>query len=751
MPDEKELREQEIIQSEYDALLQDYLASNHRRHVEIIEKAFFFAKQAHKGITRLTGEPYIMHPLAVARIVVKEIGLGSTSICAALLHDVVEDTDYTVEDISAMFGEKIASIVDGLTKISGDKFAEQAKGQEQAENMRKLLLTMSDDARVVLIKLADRLHNMRTLSIMRPAKQQKIIGETQYIYIPLALRIGLFGIKTELENLCFKYEHIDLYQEIEEKLDQTKDERESIYQKFSEPIREKLMGMGFNFELKERIKSIYSIWNKMRTKHIPFEDIYDILAVRIIFEPDEKLMLDERTQCWLIYSAITSLYKPHPDRTRDWISTPKANGYESLHLTVMAEGQWIEVQIRTKRMNDIAEMGLAAHWKYKTGEDETELDNWLRTIREEVLENPEPNAVDFLDTFKLNLFADEIFVFTPAGEMKIIPQGATVLDFAFTLHSDLGMHCIGAKVNQKLMSLNHTLQGGDQVEILTSKKQHPQEEWLDFITTARARNKITAYFRRAEKIMISQGKRSLETELKKNDIRPDAVIGKILNYFDLKKKEDLYLKIAKNEIQVENIYQTVNTVKKGESQSAWSKYWKWNFFHNNNKNKENGKAEKEPKIKIDRKKKLKLADHDFQIANCCHPIPGDNIVCFVNDEGEITVHSTDCPVAIKLKAKDGHQIVAAEWTTQDKIAFLTAIEFRGIDQVGILCKVLNTITEHNVNVSKIEAESKDGIFEGKLQLHVQSLQDLNKMMAQITKIKGIMSVQRIEHQSEKTH
>ena len=743
MPDKKELQEQEMIQHEYDALLQDYLNSNHRRRVEIIEKAFLFAKQAHKGITRLTGEPYIMHPLAVARIVVKEIGLGSTSICAALLHDVVEDTDYTIEDIASLFGEKIASIVDGLTKISGDKFAAHS---EQAENMRKLLLTMSDDARVILIKLADRLHNMRTLSIMRPAKQQKIIGETQYIYIPLALRIGLFSIKTELENLCFKYEHPDRYKEIEEKFESTKLEREGIYHRFSEPIREKLTSMGFKYELKERVKSVYSIWNKMQTKQVPFEEIYDVLALRIILEPADNSSLDERAQCWLIYSAITSLYKAHPSRTRDWIATPKANGYESLHLTVMADGQWIEVQIRTKRMNEIAEKGLAAHWKYKTGEDETELDNWLRQIKEEVLENPAPDAVDFLDTFKLNLFADEIFIFTPAGEMKIIPQGATVLDFAFSLHSDLGMHCIGAKVNQKLMPLSYTLQGGDQVEILTSKKQQPQEEWLNFVATARAKTKISAYFRRVEKIMISHGKRSLEAELKKQDIQLNTAVGKIIGFFELKNKEDLYLKIARNEIQTEGICQTVNTTKKDKAQSTWTKYWKLQFFKSNKKDEPSGEK---PEKKINRKEKLKLSEHDYQIAGCCQPIPGDNIVCFVNNDEQIKVHTTNCPIATKLKANFGDQIVTAEWTAQDKLSFPVNITFRGIDQVGILGKVLNIIAENKVNLTQINSQSKDGIFEGKMQLYIQDLQDLKKLTSQIAKVNGIMSVQRVEIQKEK--
>ena len=478
--------DEELIQREFDGLLQDYLNSNHRKKVDLITKAFNFAHAAHKGVKRRSGEPYILHPLAVARIVLNEIGLGSTSICSALLHDVVEDTDYTVEDIENMFGSKIAQIVDGLTKISGGVFGEKAS--EQAENFRKLLLTMSDDIRVILIKIADRLHNMRTLGSMPPAKQYKIAGETEYIYAPLAHRLGLFRIKTELENLSFKYDHPETYHEIEQKLEGEKKSLNRFYLEFSKPIFNKLNDQGYQFELKERIKSVYSIWNKMSSRNIPFEEVYDILALRIIFEPKEGV--DEKVQCWMIYSAITAIYKPHPERIRDWVSTPKANGYEALHVTVMTPGgRWVEIQIRSRRMHDIAERGLAAHWKYKTGhQDESELDKWLKTIKE-LLENPEPNAIDFIDTFKLNLFASEIFVFTPKGDIKTIAKNATALDFAFMLHSDIGYQSIAAKVNHKLVPLNTKLNSGDQVEILTSKKQIPQPEWLNYITTAHARSK----------------------------------------------------------------------------------------------------------------------------------------------------------------------------------------------------------------------------------------------------------------------
>ena len=488
------ISDQEMIQKEFEALLEDYKQSPHRQKIGIITSAFEFANQAHQGIRRRSGEPYIMHPLAVARIVVKEIGLGSTSICAALLHDVVEDTDYTVEDIESRFGPKIASIVDGLTKISGGVFGQQAS--LQAENFRKLLLTMSEDVRVVLIKIADRLHNMRTLQAQPLEKQYKIAGETQYIYAPLAHRLGLFPIKSELENLSFKYEHPDTYAELEKKLEKVKGAQMEMFEQFAQPIRNKLTMMGYDFELHGRIKSIYSIWKKMTAKQVPFEEVYDLLAVRIIFTP--KLDMSEKDQCWMIYSALTEMYKPHPERIRDWISTPKANGYEALHVTVMGpEGLWIEVQIRTRRMHEIAEKGLAAHWKYKTGfnEEETELDKWIRTIRE-MLQNPSPNAVDFMDTFKLNLFAEEVFVFTPKGDIRTMPQGATVIDFAYLLHSELGDHCIGAKVNHKLQPLSYQLRGGDQVEILTSHTSHPAMQWLDWTVTARAQDRIKKYLRK---------------------------------------------------------------------------------------------------------------------------------------------------------------------------------------------------------------------------------------------------------------
>lgn len=486
-------QEERLVEDEYQALLNDYLNSMHSQRVELIERAYHLAKQAHNGVRRLSGEPYMMHPLSVARIVVKEIGLGSTSICAALLHDVVEDTDYTTEDIERMFGPKIASIVEGLTKLSGGVFADKA--MKQAENVRKLVLTMSEDVRVMLVKLADRLHNMRTLAAQRPEKQRKIAAETQYIYAPMAHRLGLFPIKTELENLSFKYEFPDKYAEIEAQLAANQDAQMSNFEDFAAPIRRKLTMMGYKFNLYARTKSVYSIYKKMTKKGVPFDQIYDLMAARVVFEPSSDL--SEKDQCWMIYSAITEIYRPHPERIRDWISMPKANGYEALHVTVMGNhGQWIEVQIRTERMHELAEHGLAAHWKYKSGDNSGgELDKWLQEIKD-VLANPDPDAIAFLDTFKLNLFAHEVFVFTPKGDIRTLAQGATVLDLAYQLHTELGEHCIGANVNKHARALSYILQSGDQVEILTSKKQKPEPEWLEIAVTAKAKDSIKKHFRK---------------------------------------------------------------------------------------------------------------------------------------------------------------------------------------------------------------------------------------------------------------
>ena len=523
--------EERLIEAEFEALLDDYLHSMHSQRIELITRAYHLAKQAHNGVRRLSGEPYIMHPLSVARIVVKEIGLGSTSICAALLHDVVEDTDYTVDDIRHQFGDKIASIVEGLTKLSGGVFADKA--MKQAENVRKLVLTMSEDIRVMLVKLADRLHNMRTLAAQRPEKQRKIAAETQYIYAPMAHRLGLFPIKSELENLSFKYEYPEQYAEIEAKLRANKDTQMDSFESFAAPIRRKLTMMGYDFKLYARTKTVYSVYKKMVKKGIPFEQIYDLLAARIVFEPSSDF--SEKDQCWMIYSAITEIYRPHPERIRDWISMPKANGYEALHVTVMGQnGQWIEVQIRTKRMHELAEHGLAAHWRYKTGENSGgELDKWLKEIKD-VLANPDPDAIAFLDTFKLNLFAHEVFVFTPKGDIRTLAQGATVLDLAYQLHTELGEHCIGANVNRSARPLSYILQSGDQVEILTSKKQKPEPEWLEIAVTAKAKDHIKKYFKKAKSLVdLLQGTREAKSLAAKIHIQGEDSFGVLMRILNI--------------------------------------------------------------------------------------------------------------------------------------------------------------------------------------------------------------------------
>lgn len=736
------INEEELIQKEFEALLDDYSKTSHRQKVETITKAFNFAKAAHKGIKRRSGEPYIMHPLAVARIVVKEIGLGSTSICSALLHDVVEDTDYTVEDIENLFGPKIAQIVDGLTKISGGVFAEKAS--EQAENFRKLLITMSEDIRVILIKIADRLHNMRTLGSMPPAKQYKIAGETQYIYAPLAHRLGLFRIKTELENLSFKFEHPDKFKEIEEKLAVDEDERNQFYKDFSKPIHEKLTEMGYKFKLKARIKSVYSIWRKMSEKNIPFEEVYDILAERIIFTAREGL--NEKDQCWMLYSAITGIYKPHPERIRDWVSTPKANGYESLHVTVMGPGgRWVEVQIRSERMNDIAEKGLAAHWKYKSGvTEESELDKWLKTIKE-LLEHPEPNAIDFLDTFKLNLFASEIFVFTPRGEIKTIAQGATALDFAYSVHSELGNHCIGAKVNHKLVPLSYKLNSGDQVEILTTKMQTPQTEWLDYVTTARAKAKLKSLFKRQEKSHIQLGQKRINDALKAIGLTTENEnIVRILNYYNISQRNELYLQAGKDLLALDDI---AKVIFKSKNQNVFVKYFKKPFGGSSDEQKQYPSVPADGKI--NRKKSFKLTEEEvgkaYKLAECCKPIPGDDVLGYVDETETVIVHKRQCPVAAKLKSSFGERIISAEWATHKVLSFEEVLEIKGIDKKGILIEILKVITEgYGVNISKITIDTEAGIFEGRFHVFVHDTEEINSICRNLLRIKEINSVQRIQ-------
>ncbi len=733
--------EEQLIEDKFQELLNGYLNSNHRKKVEIIERAFKFAKEAHKGIRRRSGEPYILHPIAVARIVSYEIGLGSTSICAALLHDVVEDTEYTVEDIENHFGKKIASIVDGLTKISGGIFGDQASAQ--AENFRRLLLTMSEDIRVILIKMADRLHNMRTLGSMLPSKQYKIAGETLYIYAPLAHRLGLFAIKTELEDLAFKYEHPEAYNQIKQKIAETEESRQQIYNNFSKPIVAKLKELGLEFEMKARVKSIYSIWNKMESKHIPFEEVYDLYAVRIIFKcPNEA---DEKKECWNIYSVITDIYKLHPERTRDWVSRPKANGYKALHLTVMGpDGNWIEVQIRSEKMDEIAERGFAAHWKYKVGnsDEESELDIWLKTIKD-ILEHPEPNAIDFLDTIKLNLFSTEIFVFTPKGELITLPKDATALDLAFTLHSDLGFHCIAAKVNHRLVPLSQKLQSGDQVEILTSKSQTPKEEWLNFITTAKARSRLLAALRKDRRKIIAKGEKRIKEFLDNNHLEySNELITKVINNLGLQSRDELFYKIGNEEITPnENIKKII----KNKSVNPFLRYLKLSFG-NNSKN----EPPKTPTIQqptIDRKQTYILRDENgvknYKVADCCCPIPGDDVLGYVEDDETVVVHKRECPVAMRLKSSFGPRLVSTQWEASKSLSFPAKIEIEGIDRMGILNEITRVISnELVIDMRGLSIQANEGVFLGTVNIMVHDTRVVESLCNKLRKIKGVQKAAR---------
>ena len=744
----KDELEEKTIQDAFQHLLDTYLASRHRKKVDIITKAFNFARQAHKGVRRLSGEPYIMHPIAVAQIACEEMGLGSTSICSALLHDVVEDTDYTVEDIENIFGPKIAQIVDGLTKISGGIFGDRASAQ--AENFKKLLLTMSDDIRVILIKICDRLHNMRTLQSQPANKQYKIAGETLYIYAPLANRLGLNKIKTELENLSFRFEHPEEYANITNKLSFTKEQRDRLFELFTAPIKETLDAMGIDYELKARVKSPYSIWNKMQTKHVTFDEIYDILAVRIIFTP--KVRADEIDECFKIYVAISRIYKSHPDRLRDWLSHPKANGYQALHVTLMSkQGRWIEVQIRSDRMNEVAEQGFAAHWKYKDKgeytEDENELNEWLRTIKE-ILDDPQPDAMDFLDAIKLNLFASEIFVFTPKGEIKTMPAGCTALDFAFQIHTLLGSHCIGAKVNHKLVPLSHKLQSGDQVEILTSKSQHVQPSWLNFATTAKAKAKIQAILRRNNREIQKQGEAFLNAWLERNDMEmTTSVLDKLCEFHNLKKHESLFLCIGnKSVILTEKDLDELNRKKKSSSPSNWLKYVP--FIGHDKKNEQDKKAEPfTVDNTLNRKKAIVINDGNidtYLFPTCCHPIPGDDILGYIDNQNHVEIHKRNCPVASKLKSSFGNRLLDAKWDMHNIRLFNATIEIRGIDRQGMLHDVVDVISdEMNVNMHNLSLTSKEEIFMGKIEILVHNRQEVKNIINSLKKVKGLQEIQQI--------
>lgn len=751
MDDELMMREaadEKLINDAFQRLLDNYLASRHRKKVDIITKAFNFARQAHKGVRRLSGEPYIMHPITVAQIACEEVGLGSTSICAALLHDVVEDTDYTTEDIENIFGPKIAQIVDGLTKISGGIFGEQASAQ--AENFKKLLLTMSDDIRVILIKICDRLHNMRTLQSQPANKQYKIAGETLYIYAPLANRLGLYKIKSELENLSFQYEHPEEYDKIKLKLASTEESRHELFAQFTAPIEEALKQMGIKYEIKERVKTPYSIWNKMQHKHVTFEEIYDILAVRIIFTPDKRE--EEVNECFNIYVAISKIYKSHPDRLRDWLNHPKANGYQALHVTLMSrQGRWIEVQIRSNRMDEIAEQGFAAHWKYKEGEeneyteDESELNDWLRTIKE-ILDDPQPDAMDFLDAIKLNLFASEIFVFTPKGEIKTMPTGCTALDFAFSIHTFLGSHCIGAKVNHKLVPLSHKLQSGDQVEILTSKSQHVQPSWINFVSTAKAKAKIQAILRRNCRELQKQGEEMFSEFLKKNNIENMlSAADQLTELHEVRNREEFFQAIADKTILLGE--KDLDELQGKNGKSGWRRLVP---FLSRGKQKKTTKKQQELFVvpeKFNRKKPIYITDDNigqYKFKHCCHPIPCDDILGFIDGKHQIEIHKRDCPVAIKLKAGFGNRILDAKWNMHKKLFFDATIRLQGIDRVGMLLDLSRVISmQMNVNIHKLTIASEEGVFDGTIELRVHDREDVKEIISQLKSVEGLQDVSQI--------
>lgn len=732
--------EEQLINAEFADLLRGYLASPHRKKVEIIERAFNFARMAHKGIRRRSGEPYILHPIAVAKIASQEIGLGSTSICAALLHDVVEDTDYTVEDIRQQFGRKIAELVNGLTKISGGIFGDKASAQ--AENFRKLLLTMSEDIRVVLIKMADRLHNMRTLSSMPPGKQYKIAGETLYIYAPLAHRLGLFSIKTELEDLSFKYEHPAVYDRIAEQIKASEAKRLAVYSDFSAPIKERLEGMGLDYEAKARVKSVYSIWRKMETKKIPFEEVYDLYAMRIIFNCDDPA--SEKRICWEIYSAITDIYRLHPERTRDWISTPKANGYQALHLTVMGpDGNWVEVQIRSRRMDEIAEKGFAAHWKYKigNGEEESELTVWLRTIKD-ILEDPNPNAVDFLDTLKLNLFSAEIVVFTPKGELVTLPQHSTVLDLAYALHSELGNHCIAGKVNHKLVPISHQLQSGDQVEVLTSRTQKPNPEWIDFLATAKARTRLRSALRREQAPIIEKGKEILARFLDAGEVKEtNEVITKIMRYFHISTREQLFYKLGSEEVTLDGYILK-------DSPKTSPGLLKKLFRIGTGRTSSAPATEESAPAKINPKEVFELEldgdSQNFVFSPCCHPIPGDDVMGFINDEGKVEIHDLTCPRAQVLKATFGPRIVATRWKKVDR-PLPAVIAINGVDRHGILQELTQLISNQlNIDIRSLHIDTDKEVFTCRLGVLVRDAATIKNLCSEIKKIKGVQRAVRTE-------
>ena len=702
-----------------------------------IKRAFFLAKEAHEGVRRRSGEPYLLHPIAVAKIVIEEIGLGVKSVVAALLHDVVEDTEYSVEDMERIFGPKIASMVDGLTKMSG---VFNADTSEQAEYFRKVLLTLSDDVRVILIKIADRLHNMRTLGAMPMNKQIKITGETIYLFAPLAYRLGLYSIKSELEDLCMKYRFPQQYAEITQKLQESEASRREFINKFNAPIIASLNRDNINYEISGRVKSVYSIWSKMQRKQIPFEEIYDLFAIRIVFKP--LPFPSEKPQCWQIYSTITDIYTPKPDRLRDWISMPKANGYEALHSTVMGpDGVWVEVQIRTQRMEDIAERGFAAHWKYKhatISQDEDEFDKWLKQIRA-ALNSPTENAVDFLDNFKLSLYTLEIVVFTPKGEARKMPFGATALDFAYDIHSKIGNSAISAKINHKLEPITTQINSGDQIEIITADNARPKPEWLETVTTAKAKQSIKSFLKRERQNNIERGMQMLDEKMKSLNVKLSGrVLRKITPIYDSKNKEELYSKIGAGIVSLDNLDKAL----KVNSKSKILKFW--TLFIPQKKEDETDDAAIPGEIAP--AEEAPATEPQFEIAECCKPIPGDKVVGYRDPaSGNIIVHKATCDELNRLATQFGRNIVKEEikWSQHKAMSYLVTTELRGIDRQGILLDLAKVVSaDFNINIREVNIHSHDGIFEGNVSLYVKDAESLHAVMDKLRKIKGIESVKR---------
>jgi guanosine-3',5'-bis(diphosphate) 3'-pyrophosphohydrolase len=727
--------EKKEILKRYRALLRACKSTMQKGDKRMIRIAFDMALESHQNMRRKSGEPYIYHPIAVAQIAAEEIGLGTTSIVCALLHDVVEDTDITLEDIEREFGKKVAKIIDGLTKISG---VFDYNSSLQAENFRKMLLTLADDVRVILIKLADRLHNMRTMDFMPRDKQLKISSETVYLYAPLAHRLGLYTLKSELEDLAMKYMEPATYKFIAQQLNEKKAERENFIKDFITPIKEILNEQGLAADLYGRPKSIHSIWTKMRKKNIPFDEVYDLFAIRIILNSKPE---NEKSDCWKAYSIVTDLYIPNPDRLRDWISSPRANGYESLHTTVMGpRGQWVEVQIRTNRMNEIAEKGFAAHWKYKEEPNtDSGLDQWIQKVRE-LLSNPEANALDFLDDFKMNLFSDEIFIFTPKGSLIQLPIEATALDFAFEIHTDIGANCIGAKVNHKLVPLSHKLQNGDQVEIITSSKQSPKEDWLNFVVTAKAKSKIKSSLKEEKRKIAEQGKEILERKLKSLKVTYNTDnLYKLSYYFKLPTTLDLFFNVAQGKIDVKQLKEFVASEKVIENKPE-----KIDYSLNEQLIK---------KVKIDANDTLLIGEDlqklDYKLSSCCNPIPGDDVFGFVTVGEGIKIHRTNCPNAAKLMSNYGYRIVKARWNSQKELAFLTGLHITGIDDVGLINKITTVISgDFKVNMRSITVDTDEGIFAGSIMVYVNNTIHLDNLINKLKEVAGVTSVTRFDSNPE---